>query len=266
MDNLPQDRPFEGILAWLEQRWIVALVCVGIVFSVLLAGYFLGLPAAAERLVARIPMRTEVILGAQALSWLDNNGWLKPTSIDNETREKISENFKGLYRGLPFEKTYRLYFRASDFIGPNAFAFPGGAIVITDKMVETAATNEEAMAVLAHEIAHVELRHTLRSVLQGSAIGLIAATVTADAAHLSGAVAGLPVLLAQTRYSRTFEAEADSYAFSLLKKNGYSPEAFADLMEKLARQHRTEQGRMTWLSTHPASSRRVDNARRSARE
>jgi predicted Zn-dependent protease len=171
-----------------------------------------------------------------------------------------------LCQGLSFEEHYHLYFRSSSFIGPNAFAFPGGAIVITDKMIETAAATDEVMAVLAHEIAHVELRHTLRNILQSSAIGLIAATVTADAATLSGAVAGLPVMLAQTKYSRKFETEADDYAFKLLKQRGYSPNAFADLMERLSKEHPQSRGPMTWVATHPSTSRRVDKARAAARE
>lgn len=266
LDDLPQDSPSEGLVAWLEQRWMVALGCVVIVFAMLVAGYIFGLPAAAEYLSARIPVQTEATLGAQALSWLDDNGWLKPTALDSDERKEISDGFEGLYQGLPFEKHYRLYFRSSRFIGPNAFAFPGGTIVITDKMIETAATNDEVMAVLAHEIAHVELRHTLRSILQGSAIGLIAATVTADAASLSGAVAGLPVMLAQTKYSRKFEAEADDYAFGLLKQRGYSPKAFADLMERLSNEQPKSKGPLTWISSHPATSQRVDKARAAARE
>jgi Zn-dependent protease with chaperone function len=266
LDTLPQESPSEGIVAWLEQRWMVALGCVGLVFALLLAGYVFGLPAAAKYLAARIPARTEATLGTQALSWLDDNGWLKPTDLASSRQKEIYQGFKKLHRGLPFEEHYHLYFRSSAFIGPNAFAFPGGAIVITDQMIETAATTEEVIAVLAHEIAHVELRHTLRSILQSSAIGLIAATVTADAATLSGAVAGLPVMLAQTKYSRKFEAEADDYAFKLLRQRGYSPKAFADLMERLSMKHPQSRGSMTWFSTHPATSQRVDKARAAARE
>jgi Zn-dependent protease with chaperone function len=266
LDGLPQDSPSEGPVAWLEQRWMVALGCVAVVCAMLLAGYFFGLPAAAEYLAARIPVRTEATLGVQALSWLDDKGWLEPTTLDSDRRNEIHRGFQGLCQGLPFENHYKLYFRSSSFIGPNAFAFPGGIIVITDKMVETAATNDEVMAVLAHEIAHVELRHTLRSILQGSAIGLIAATITADAASLSGAVAGLPIMLAQTKYSRTFESEADDYAFGLLKQRDYSPEAFADLMERLSKEHPESNGPMAWISTHPATSQRVNKARSAARE
>jgi Zn-dependent protease with chaperone function len=266
LDTLPQESPSEGLVAWLEQRWKVALGCVVLVFAMLLSGYVFGLPAAAKYLAARIPFRTEASLGAQTISWLDDNDWLKPTRLASNRQKEIYKGFEGLYQGLPFEEHYHLHFRSSDFIGPNAFAFPGGAIVITDKMVETAATNDEVMAVLAHEIAHVEQRHTLRNIMQSSAIGLIAATVTADAATLSGAVAGLPVMLAQTKYSRRFEAEADDYAFNLLRQKGYSPEAFADLMERLSKDHPQRRGPMTWVSTHPATSQRVEKARAAARQ
>jgi Zn-dependent protease with chaperone function len=265
LDDLPQDSPSEGPVAWLEQRWLVALGCVALICAMLLAGYFFGLPAAAEVIAKRIPMQTEATLGDQALSWMDDQGWLKPTALDSGKQKAILNDFAALYQGLPFEKHYRIYFRSSGFIGANAFAFPGGAIVITDKMIETAVTDDEVMSVLAHEIAHVELRHTLRSILQGSAVGLIAATVTADAATLSGAVAGLPVMLAQTRYSRSFEAEADDYAFRLLKEKGYSPDAFADLMERLSMAEPAMRGAMTWIATHPATSERVKKARAAAR-
>ena len=266
LDRLPQESPSEGLVAWLEQRWRVALGCVVVIFAMLLSGYVFGLPAAARYLSARIPFRTEAALGAEAISWLDDNGWLNPTHLASDKQKEIDQGFEGLFRGLPFEEHYHLHFRSSRFMGPNAFALPGGSIVITDKMIETAATTEEVMAVLAHEIAHVEQRHTLRNIMQSSAIGLIAATVTADAATLSGAVAGLPAMLAQTKYSRRFEAEADDYAFKLLKQKGYSPNAFADLMERLSKEHPQRSGPMTWISTHPATSRRVEKARAAARE
>jgi Zn-dependent protease with chaperone function len=90
---------------------------------------------------------------------------------------------------LPPNKFCRLEFRAGAIIGPNAIAFPGGIIVKTDEMVESAAEMEEVLARLAHEIGHVEHRHTMRNVLQNSAIGVVVATITSDAASLNAAVA-----------------------------------------------------------------------------
>lgn len=266
LDSLPQESPSEGPVAWLEERWGVALACVVIIFCTLLAAYFFGLPAAAERIAAHIPMETEQSLGRQALTWLDEQGWFKPTKIDFDTRKTITDGFDGLRSGLPLRDYYHLEFRSGTTFGPNALALPGGIIVITDDMVKAAQTTEEVLAVLAHEVGHVELRHTMRSVLQNSVVAAAAAAVTSDAASLSVAVAGLPALLAQTKYSRKFEAAADEYAFRLLKQKGYSPAAFASLMERLAKKDEKEMGAFAYVSTHPVTAERVRRARDAAAE
>ena len=264
LDSLPQESRSEGLAAWLEERWIVALACVGVISLLLLVGYFFGLPAAAKQIAARIPLETERSLGIQTLDYLDKGKWFKPTNLEFETQEKIRDNFYRLCSDLPLKKYYHIEFRGGAVFGSNAFAFPGGIIVITDQMVETAKEMEEVMAVLAHEIGHVELRHTMRSVLQGSAIGVIVATVTSDAATISAAVTGLPVLLAQTKYSRDFETSADDYAFRLLKQKGYSPKAFATVMERLSKENGEQVGPAAWISTHPVTSQRVKRARNAA--
>ncbi len=264
LNSLPQESPSEGPVTWLEERWGVALACVAIIFCTLLAGYFFGLPAAAERIAARIPMETEQSLGRQALTWLDETGWFKPTKLDFDIRKTITDGFDRLRRDLPLRDYYHLEFRSGAVFGPNALALPGGIIVITDEMVRAAQTTEEVLAVLAHEIGHVEHRHIMRSVLQNSVVGAAAAAVTSDAASLSVAVASLPVILAQTKYSRKFEAAADEYTFRLLKQKGYSPGAFASIMERLAKKDEKEMGAYAYVSTHPLTAERVQRARDAA--
>lgn len=259
LDSLPQESKSEGPVAWLEERWGVALAGVIIIVSILLAGYFYGLPAAAAYIASRIPIETEQAIGKQALTWLDNK-WFKPTRIVQDKQKSIRDGFDRLRSGLPLTNYYRLEFRDS-FIGPNAFALPGGTIVITDDMVIAAESLEEVLAVLAHEIGHVELRHSMRHVLQDSAVALVAATITSDAASLSVAIAGLPALLAQTKYSREFEASADDYAFRLLKQRSYSPAAFASLMERLSKKHEGEERAFAYVSTHPVTAERIKRAR-----
>ncbi|MFB3884406.1 MAG: M48 family metallopeptidase [Thermodesulfobacteriota bacterium] len=264
LDSLPQESPSEGPVAWLEERWGIALVCVVIIFCTLLAAYFFGLPAAAERIAARIPMETEQSLGRQALTWLDERGWFRRTRLDYDTQKAIIDGFDRLRSDLPLRDYYRLEFRSGPVFGPNALALPGGIIIITDDMVKAAQTTEEVLAILAHEIGHVELRHMMRSVLQNSVVGAVVAAVTSDAASLSVAVASVPVLLAQTKYSREFETAADEYAFGLLKKKGYSPNAFASIMERLAKRDEKEMGAYAYVSTHPLTSARVQRARGAA--
>lgn len=264
LDALPQESPSEGPVSWLEKRWGIALACVAIIFCTLLAAYFFGLPFAAERIAARIPVKTEQTLGIEALSWLDKNKWFKPTEIDPAKRKTITEGFDRLRQGLPLETAYRLEFRSGKMFGPNALTFPGGVIIITDDMVNAAQSEEEVMAVLAHEIGHVELRHTMRSLLQNSIVAVVTATITSDAATLGAAVAGFPALLAQTKYSREFETAADEYAFKLLKKKGYSPTAFATLMQRFAEKYEDKMGSFAYISTHPITEERIRRSREAA--
>jgi predicted Zn-dependent protease len=237
---------------------------VAVIVSLLGAGYLYGLPAAAERIAARIPIETEAALGEHALAWLDNNHWFGPTRLEKELQDGIRKGFADLSRGLPMASRYRLEFRDAKLIGPNAFALPGGTIVITDEMVEAAKSREEILAVLAHEIGHVELRHTLRHLLQDSAVAVVATAITSDAASLSVAVAGAPALLAQAKYSREFETEADEFAFRLLQLRGLSPEAFATLMERLAKDHEDGERAFAFVATHPVTADRVNRARAAA--
>lgn len=266
LDSLPQESRSEGVVAWLEERWVVALASVAVIFLTLIFAYFFALPAAAERVALRIPMETEVSLGEQALIFLDEQGWFGSTNLEFHIRREILAGFDMLCSDLPLREYHHLEFRSGGVFGPNAFALPGGIIVITDQMVEAAEDLEEVLAVLAHEIGHVELRHTMRSVLQDSVIGVLIATVTSDAASLSAAVTGLPVLVAQTKYSRDFESDADEYAFRLLKQKGYSPGAFAALMERLAKEKGHQMEAFAWVSTHPVTSERVKRARDAAQE
>jgi predicted Zn-dependent protease len=264
LDRLPQEIRSEGLVAWLEQRLAVAIAGVAIVVSLLAAGYLYGLPAAAERIAAQVPIETEAALGEHVLTWLDSNHWFGPTRLEKDLQEGIRGGFADLHSALPLASRYRLEFRDAKLIGPNAFALPGGTIVITDEMVRVAKSREEILAVLAHEIGHVELRHTLRHLLQDSAVAAVAAAITSDAASLSVAVAGAPALLAQAKYSREFETEADEFAFRLLKQRGLSPEAFATLMERLAKEHSAAERAFGFIATHPVTAERVNRARAAA--
>jgi predicted Zn-dependent protease len=211
-------------------------------------------------------METEQALGQQALVWLDNRGLFRQTGIDLNRQKDILDGFDRLRSDLPLRGHYKLEFRNAPAFGANAFALPGGTIVITDNMVKLAQSPEEALAVLAHEIGHVELRHTLRSVLQNSAVAILAATITSDAASLSVAVAGLPVLLVNTKYSRDFESAADEYAFTLLKEKGYSPAAFASIMERLSKGHSEVENKLAYISSHPVTAERIKRARAAAQQ
>ncbi len=265
LDRLPQEGKTEGIVAWLEQRWPVAVAALFLTVFGIAMGYVYGLPAVAERIAERVPYEYEQDLGNQAIAWLDEQDMFRPSQLDDDTRKEITAGFQKLSQGLTRQSQLRLEFRDAPFVGPNAFALPGGIVVMTDQMIELSESPEEVYAVLAHEIGHVERRHSLRHIVQNSITAAVAAAFTSDVSSLTLAVSGIPVLLAQAKYSRAFETEADTFGFVLLKKNNISPEHFATLMERLSakRNPRTE-GSMAFLSTHPVTAERIARARAAA--
>lgn len=271
LDALPQESRSEGAVAWLERKWGVALGALVALIVGLAALYNYGLPVLADKVAERVPIDYEVRLGNHALQWLDGNGFFQPSKLDAAKQTVLRDGFARLRRGLPQEQHMQLAFRAAPRIGPNALALPGGTIVLTDELVKLSQSPEEVLAVLAHEIGHIERRHALRQLVQGSITAAIAATLAGDAATMSSAVAGFPVLLAQTKYSRDFETEADDFGFGLLKANGISPNAFADIMGRMSSDGRSGEGEgeaepsSGFLSTHPVTEERIARARAAAR-
>src|SRR3989344_536210 len=106
LDRLPQEGKTEGMVAWLEQRWWVALVCLVITISGILGAYFIGLPMAAEHISARIPMEYERAIGEQSLAWIDARKIFTPSKLDPDTQRLIEEGFATLHRDLPLAAHY----------------------------------------------------------------------------------------------------------------------------------------------------------------
>lgn len=265
LDHLPQQSASDGVAAWLEQRWNVALACVALIAIILFVGYRYGLPAAAERIALRIPIQSEQSLGTDVLSSMQEFGWLSPSRLEPEHQSRIAGRFDTFRKGMVYESQLRLEFHSSDVFDANAFALPGGTVVVTDDLVELAESDEEVLAILAHEIGHIERRHIVRGLIQNSLVAVAATAITADAATLTAAVVGLPLVLVQTEHSREFETEADNFAFELLREQSVSPGAFADIMERLQALYQDpESDTLNFLSSHPLMEGRIARARAAA--
>jgi Zn-dependent protease with chaperone function len=163
------------------------------------------------------------------------------------------------------QPAYTLEFRSSKDIGANAFALPGGTIIVTDQLVTLAGNDEEILAVLAHELGHVSERHPLRQLLQSSVAGLAMTWYLGD---ISTLLAAAPTLLLQSSYSRDFERRADRYAADMLRHNGIAPARLADMLGKLESSHPAEKagkGQASriaeFFSSHPDTEERIRTLR-----
>lgn len=227
------------------------------------AGYPVALPLVfkgnvADAAAQRVSPARERALGEHTLGLLDERV-MHASELDQETMEKLRGAFLELAARRPETPVPELRFRSMAGVA-NAFALPGGIVVITDAMV-TRCTVDESVAVLAHELGHVHHRHALRHLAQELGVTALGAAVTADASSASLSATAVPLLLAKAKYSRNFEEEADAAGFQLLRHAGYSPALFASCLERLSK----DTGDAGYLSTHPPDAARIARAREAAR-
>jgi Zn-dependent protease with chaperone function len=259
------DRP--ALAQRMQTRWPVFLAVLVVAVAALGAFYRWGTPWAATQVTRQVPLEWETALSQRALQDLDQS-WLKPSKLPAARQAELRERFAALARQVePRLQRYsgyapRLSLSFRSGLGANAFALPGGAIVMTDGLVEAAARqglgDDALVGVLAHEIGHVVHRHTTRKVVEqavlnvglGLALGDVSSLVSIGGSVLTGLA-----------YSRNHETEADCFAAALMRKAQLPTEPMADLllgMEKMHKAAPQDGGTLaSLLSSHPATELRA---------
>jgi predicted Zn-dependent protease len=248
-----------GIERWvhvLERKWSVALAAAAALAVSVWAAIVLVVPSVARHIAMGITPSTEATIAGQTLAALDRMA-LRPTKLSEERQSQLAGRFARLSRVAGAPGGYALVLRSSPSIGPNAFALPGGTIVVLDELVAIAEHDDEIAAVMAHEIGHVRERHALRSVIQSSVSALLVATIVGDALSASSYAAALPAVMLETRYSRGFEREADRVAIELMKRDGIDPGHFGRILLRMDGRAGKAGRYPDFLSSHPSSAERA---------
>ncbi len=240
-------------------RWAVAALVVAVFTTWGLLTW--GVPSLSRQVAFAVPTSIERTISEDGLGLLDEI-MFEPSELEQGKKDRLQEIFQDIIADVDDDIAFRLEFRASPAIGPNAFAVPGGLVVMTDEMVELAQSYDELRAVLAHEVGHQVQRHSLRILLQNSLSALLIAGMTGDVASLTALSATVPTVLMQTKYSRDFEREADDYAFAHLNAREIDTDVLSELLLRLEAEAGVEAGDeslpSSWLSTHPRSKDRVE--------
>jgi Zn-dependent protease with chaperone function len=257
----------------LQQSWRGTLLAALLLVVLVAAGYRWGLPLAARGALAFVPAAADRSVGAAALASIDGR-WLMPSTLPAQQRERITQEFaRAVERAYPAGRrpVYDLQFRKSK-LGPNAFALPGGTIVLTDEMVRLLDGQERVViGVLGHELGHVRRRHSMRLFVQAALLGTVTSVAFGD---FSSMLAAAPALLGHMDYSRDFERDADDEAAIVLRANGLPPALMVQLFEALERHRHAKAAKAEdegiaarlgiALSSHPADEERVRRFRDAA--
>lgn len=255
----------EAFADWLERRKYAIAAAALITLAVIVGFLQYGLPWAALKIAERLPPALERSASNQVVKVLEQFH-MKPSGLPPARQQALQAQFQRLVAGEPRAAEMRLNLVAAAGLGPNAFALPDGRIYMTDELVKLAQSDDELLAVLAHEAGHHVHRHGMRGAIESSSVFVLAGLMLGDASGSSLAVS-VPATLLSNGFSRDHEREADQYAFALLKRHDRSPRDFARLMSRLMQAHgmKDADGHVIgYLSTHPPSQERIRAAEAAA--
>jgi Zn-dependent protease with chaperone function len=183
----------------------------------------------------------------------------RPSTLSQDDQTMARAVFDALLAALPEEDRaahdFSLHFRAAPGMGPNAFALPGGTVVMTDDLVKAFDNANVQAGVLGHEIGHVVERHGLRQVYRALGAYVLISMIAGDVGDVTGDLLLEGSALLALRYSRAHEAAADAFGVRLTRAAGFDPAGLAEFFLHLRR----EMGDgASWLSTHPGNTERIE--------
>ena len=233
------------------------------VLSLVLVAVALGLYAAAPLyagpLAARIPIAWEARFGSQLSSAVrDLAGWRQCRAPYG------SAALARLVRRLTvhLDTDYPIEVRVVDDEMVNAFALPGGHILVLRGLIDQAGSVEEVAGVLAHEIGHVVQRHSMVALLRANARAILIESVLGGTTTVAQKLATAGNLFLELRHSREAEMEADRVAVELLRRAGLSTAGLKRFFQRNSLKPRTVWRRssrqlLNYLATHPAMGARA---------
>jgi Zn-dependent protease with chaperone function len=233
------------IIGW----FAVAFVAIAVIGS-LLTGMVV------TSLVNSIPPSWEKEIGDEAMADLKK----EHTFIqDPKALLRLDRGISPLLDSLP-KNTGKYQFYLMEFPLPNAFALPGGHVVVTTGLLDIAGRPEELAGVVAHEIAHVNCKHGFRKIVSSLGPYLLLKLFVGNSRGLLGLLGEGSGLLVSQSFSQEYELEADSVGWDYMLKADIDPRGMIDILMKL----KVEQDRMQLgqaeiqaFSSHPATEKRI---------
>ena len=226
-------------------KWIV-LGSIAASVVLLLGGLWWSYGAVVGWAADHVPVDVEAKLGEATVAELKKSGKLIE---DGPAVDAVREIGNKLTKG----SRYQYHWAVLDEPSINAFAAPGGQVVVHRGLIAAAKTPEELAGVLAHEVQHIEQRHTLKSMINGLGVATLATVVLGDVSAMAGVLA---YQVGTLSYSRDLEAEADRLGLQALVRAQIAPAGMASFFRTLEKE--APQMPIELLSSHPATDARID--------
>jgi Zn-dependent protease with chaperone function len=251
LQRVQQPRPAWGAHR-LARSWPTALTCLLLLLGLLLWFSQSGAGWMARAAMPLVPLSIDRSIGEKAWPQIEAQ-WLRG-SRHRERCSTLALRFHPLaeaFNAGPLQLECR---RLQNSAGFNAFALPGGRIVLLDGLLDQL-DDDEVLAVLGHELGHVSHRHGMQGLVRSFALVAVAGGVLGDFSTVAAtAAAGLQGL----SYSRDAEREADAFALRFVAHAGLPATVMQQVWRKFAAEENRQGGGLpTWLSSHPPTEERL---------
>ena len=248
--NAPLEQAAEQVRRARHRHRLTWSVVGGSLLTVVL-GLWFGSDLLVELAVDRIPIEWERKLGESAYhDFLARQEVMK----EGPAVAAVNEMTHRLTSQIPDNPyTFEVTVVKSDVV--NAFALPGGYVVVFTGLMKKAESGEEVAGVLAHELNHVLQRHGLERIIKQLGFVAVVSIVLGNPPGLGGVMKQLGVELMTLKFGRAQETEADLTGLQLLHRAKIDPSGMITFFQRLAER---DEGRVEWLSTHPMSNVRAE--------
>ncbi|ANE43832.1 M48 family metallopeptidase [Deinococcus puniceus] len=270
-----------GAVRTLEGSWGLALGALAVMAAFVWGFITFGLPAIARTAAAATPPNVLATFDRETVELLDQPPYLGPSKLSAARQAELQRGFRQVVGWAGGAYPYRLLLRdgqpktegEDSFggfpLGANAFALPGGTVVMTDQLVALARSDRELMGVLAHESGHVTSRHGLAGVYQALGLTLLTTVVTGDLISAGTFAAAVPAALLQRGYSRAAETQADEVAGAFMLEKYGTTKPLRDILARLeaddaeADENSVKEGNSleNLLQSHPGTANRIEHLR-----
>ena len=213
---------------------------------------FIGYKTVPPLLVRFIPVREEIKWG---------NQFYESILSDKEIDSSATELVKKITEHYSMSNQYPIKIAVVEDTTVNAFAMPGGHIVIYSGIISTMKHPDELFALLGHEATHVNQRHSLQMMLTNLTSSYLLSILTSDFNGLGSTLIGNAELLRELGYSRKLEAEADWKGQEIMIQNKVNPAGMTQLMEALQAAY-SDNGNWSFLRSHPVTKDRISESKK----
>lgn len=235
---------------WLRNgSLLVALV------AMILLGYNLVVPFLSEKLASTVSVERERQLG---------DGVYDVLAIDYKIDTAKSRLVTDFFEAMKVPSAYALRFAVVESNELNAFALPGGRIVVYSALLDSMRSSAALAALLAHEFTHVNEKHSTRSIFRQLGSQVFVGLIFGKIGSVGAVLAEHANQLRSLTYSRSLEQEADLKGLALLMERGIDPVGFEELFSRLKNVHSVEMPE--FLASHPDLDNRIRYIKESSKQ